>query len=211
MPEDPHADRPSISRRSFLVGAGGVAATGALAAGAEPAPAPLAAPARSVAGPVKIQLTINGKKRNVQVEPRTTLLSLLRVHLDPPLTGTKEVCDRGACGACTVLLDDLPVNSCSLLALDCVGREIRTIEGEARGGGLSPVQRAFAEHDALMCGYCTPGFVMSVTACLEGDPKATADDVRRECAGNLCRCGTYPQVLAAAAAAGPHVKRRKQR
>jgi len=150
-------------------------------------------------GPVEIQLRVNGAARKVTVEPRTTLLSALRNGLD--LTGAKEVCERGACGACTVHLDGRPVNSCLMLALDARSREIRTIEGLRKEGRLDPVQEAFIEKDALMCGYCTPGMVMSVRALLDRTPHPSLDEVRGAVAGNLCRCGTYPKVFEAALAA----------
>src|SRR5205823_12225069 len=114
------------------------------------------------------------------------------------LTGAKEVCDRATCGACTVLLGDIPIYSCSKLAIEAQGQRITTIEGLAQNGKLTPVQQAFIEQDALMCGYCTPGFVMSVTALLKTKPKPTEAEVRHACSGNLCRCGTYPRILQAA-------------
>ncbi len=132
----------------------------------------------------------------LELEPRVTLLDALRNYSN--LTGSKEVCDRATCGACTVLVDDVPIYSCSKLAIEAQGAKITTIEGLAQNGKLSPVQQAFIEQDALMCGYCTPGFVMSVTALLKKTPHPTADQVRHACAGNLCRCGTYPRVLQAA-------------
>jgi aerobic-type carbon monoxide dehydrogenase small subunit (CoxS/CutS family) len=154
------------------------------------------------AGTVTISLSINGAQRKVTVEPRTTLLSALRDRLQPPLTGTKLVCDRGSCGACTVLLGGKPVYSCMTLAVDVVDKPIITIEGIADDPDhLHPVQAAFIEHDALQCGFCTPGFVMSVTHLLSDNPKPTLDDVRHACAGNVCRCGTYPRVFEAALAA----------
>ncbi len=207
-PKEPEKRAPlpdNVSRRVFLKGAGGLAAGGALgsqAVASQKASAEAPAKTRTVSGRIEIPLSINGEKRKVSVEPRTTLLSLLRVHLQPPLTGTKLVCDRGACGACTVHLDGEPAYSCSLLAIDCVGREITTVEGLGAPDALSPVQQAFCEKDALMCGFCTPGFVMSVSACLEKNPAADDDEVRAACSGNLCRCGTYPPIFAAAQAAG---------
>ncbi|MFN7973819.1 MAG: (2Fe-2S)-binding protein [Acidobacteriota bacterium] len=150
-------------------------------------------------GPCPIELSINGTKRKVVVEPRTTLLSALRNVLG--LTGTKEVCDRGSCGGCTVHVDGRTVNSCMMLALDARGRQVRTIEGLAKDGMLDPVQQSFVTHDALMCGFCTPGMVMSVRALLDRNPHPTEVEVRRAVAGNLCRCGTYPKVFEAALAA----------
>lgn len=150
-------------------------------------------------GPATVTLTVNGKPRAVTIDPRTTLLSALRDRLD--LTGAKDVCGRGACGACTVHLDGKPVNACLMLALDARGRQIRTVEGLAVGDRLDPVQQAFVEKDALMCGFCTPGMVMAVRGLLDRKPNPTLDDVRHALAGNLCRCGAYPKIFEAALAA----------
>jgi xanthine dehydrogenase YagT iron-sulfur-binding subunit len=193
-----------FSRRSFLKGAGGAAA-GSLVGTAAAGVAAAQAPARS-SGTIEVELDVNGTKRKVSVEPRTTLLNALRNHCDPPLTGTKLVCDQGTCGACTVLLDDRPVYGCMLLALDARGRKITTIEGLAPQGELSVVQQAFVEKDASMCGFCTPGFVVSVTACLKKNPAAGLAEIQRACSGNLCRCGTYPHVFEAALAAGARMQ-----
>lgn len=149
--------------------------------------------------PVEIQLNVNGKTHRVRVEPRVTLLDVLRNRLD--LTGTKKVCDRAQCGACTVLLDGDPVNACMLLAVAVQGRKIRTIEGITPPGGLNKVQEEFIQHDALMCGFCTPGFVTSLSRLLEVAPNATDEEIGRACSGHLCRCGTYPHILKAARAA----------
>ena len=132
----------------------------------------------------------------MRLEPRVTLLEALRDHSN--LTGAKEVCDRASCGACTVLLGDKPVYACSMLAIEAQGQPITTVEGLAPDGELSKVQEAFIDKDALMCGYCTPGFVMSVTALLRQNPHPTADQVIHACSGNLCRCGTHPRILQAA-------------
>jgi aerobic-type carbon monoxide dehydrogenase small subunit (CoxS/CutS family) len=146
---------PDVSRRGFLGGVG--AAAGAVAVGA-----PVFAGRQESKvlgpGPVPVSLHINGVAKSVEVEPRVTLLNALRNHLD--LTGTKKICDRGSCGGCTVLVDGAPVNSCLMLALDAEGRKIETIEGMAPEGGLSPLQESFCAHDALQCGFCTPGMVM---------------------------------------------------
>jgi len=187
----------SISRRSFLKTFGtsaAAAATGQVQAVAQELEK---ANAEKVLGPDAVPLTlqVNGKPLKLQLEPRVTLLEALREHAQ--LTGSKEVCDRASCGACTVLLDDKPVYSCSMLAIEAQGHAITTIEGLAPGGKLSPVQQAFVDKDALMCGYCTPGFVMSVTALLKFNPHPTAEEVKHACAGNLCRCGTYPRILEA--------------
>jgi aerobic-type carbon monoxide dehydrogenase small subunit (CoxS/CutS family) len=143
-----------------------------------------------------IELKINGQVRRLAVEPRVTLLRALREHLG--LTGTKLVCDRGACGACTVHLDGKPVTSCMVLAIDARGHEITTIEGLGTPDRLSPVQAAFVEADALQCGFCTPGMVMSVAAALEENPALSIDEIKRAVSGNICRCGTYPHVFKAA-------------
>jgi xanthine dehydrogenase YagT iron-sulfur-binding subunit len=203
MSERPHTEssQPEISRRSFLKGLGTV-----VVATATVPVTTIAAEVQQIEklgadktfGPeaVPITLRVNGQPVKLTVEPRVTLLDALRNHSN--LTGAKEVCDRATCGACTVLLDDKPIYSCMKLAVEAQGHEITTVEGLADGGKLSKVQQAFVECDALMCGYCTPGFVMTVTALLKKNPHPTADEVRVACSGNLCRCGTQQRVLAAA-------------
>ncbi len=188
----------SISRRSFIKTFGSTAAVAATAQVEAVAAELEKVNKEKLLGPepVPIALNVNGKALKFELEPRVTLLEVLRNH--SPLTGSKEVCDRATCGACTVLIDDKPVYSCSMLALDAQGKKITTIEGLAENGKLSKVQQAFVDADALMCGYCTPGFVMSVTGLLKQKPHPTADDVRHACSGNLCRCGTYPRILQAA-------------
>lgn len=143
-------------------------------------------------GKMPITLNVNGKKKSTEVEPRVMLLDVLREQFD--LTGAKRVCDRGACGACTVLLDGKPVYACSVLAIDAQAHQITTIEGLDRGAGLTPVQQAFVDNDAQQCGFCTPGFVVATTAFLEKHPQATAEQVRNGLSGNLCRCGTYDGI-----------------
>jgi aerobic-type carbon monoxide dehydrogenase small subunit (CoxS/CutS family) len=156
-------------------------------------------------GPVPVTLMVNGKRMKLLLEPRVTLLDALRNYSS--LTGAKEGCDRAACGACTVLLDDVPIYACQKLAVEAQGHQITTVEGLAKGDQLSKVQQAFIEKDALQCGYCTPGFIMSVTALLKRNPHPTADEVKHACAGNLCRCGTQPHILQAVfQAAGVDVK-----
>ena len=140
-------------------------------------------------GKVPVALNVNGKKLTAELEPRTTLLDALRGNFD--LTGAKRVCDRGACGACTVLLDGKPVYSCSVLAIDAQSSKVTTIEALAEEGKLSPVMAAFVAHDAQQCGFCTPGFVVATTSFLEEHPHATAEELRRGLNGNYCRCGTY--------------------
>jgi aerobic-type carbon monoxide dehydrogenase small subunit (CoxS/CutS family) len=153
-----------------------------------------------LSGAVSVALDINGRRRDVSVEPRTTLLNALRNHLDPPLTGPKLVCDVGTCGACTVLMDGKQVYSCLILAVDAVDRKLTTVEGLGSPDSLNPVQSAFVEQDALMCGFCTPGFVTTISAYLKKNPHPTLDEVREACKGNFCRCGTYPRVFEAALA-----------
>lgn len=203
----PGPRREVLSRRSFLKGAGGVAAGGVLTgtlAQAEPEPA--GGRPRTLAGQLELELSINGQTRALQVEPRTTLLSALRTRLEPPLTGSKEVCDRGECGACTVIVDGRPAYACMLLAVDLMGRAVRTVEGLGTPQNMSPVQEAFCDRDALMCGFCTPGFVVATSACLERDPAAPLDEIKRQLAGNLCRCGTYPHIFQAALDAGQRMQ-----
>ncbi len=191
---------PGISRRSFIKGAGAVAAAAGLVR-VQPAAADekrLPAGVVEKLGPeaTTIELNINGNPATLEIEPRVTLLGALREHLG--LTGTKLACDRGACGACTVHLDGKPVASCMVLAVDARGHQITTIEGLGTPSNMHPVQAAFVETDALQCGFCTPGMVMSVAAALERNPAATTDEIKRATAGNICRCGTYPHVFAAA-------------
>jgi xanthine dehydrogenase YagT iron-sulfur-binding subunit len=150
-------------------------------------------------GGVPLAFRVNGREVRVSVEPRRTLLSVLREELG--LTGAKHGCGQGTCGACTVILDGQTVYACLTLAIECEGREVRTIEGLAEGGELHPVQAQFLAHDAYQCGFCTPGQVLSAVALLEGNPRPSEDDVRREMAGNLCRCGAYPNILRAVLAA----------
>jgi xanthine dehydrogenase YagT iron-sulfur-binding subunit len=191
---------PVISRRSFIKGAGAVAAAASLV-GVHGAEADQAASSEGIAerlgpGAQQIELKINGEIHRLAIEPRVTLLRALREHLG--MTGTKLVCDRGACGACTVHLDGRPITSCMMLAVDARGHEVITIEGLGNPAKMHPVQDAFVEHDALQCGFCTPGMVMSVAAALAANPGASREDVRHATAGNICRCGTYTHVFEAA-------------
>ena len=206
-----------MSRRRFLRGAAVAAiATDAalgrtgLAADAAPAAAADANPAALntvIAGEVKVTLDVNDQQRPVTVEPRTTLLSALRDRLEPAITGPKLVCDAGTCGACTVLLNGKPVYGCSVLAIDAVGKKVTTVEGLGTPEKMNPVQAAFVEKDAMMCGFCTSGFVTTISALVRDNPKPTEQQVREACKGNFCRCGTYPHIFEAAmAAAGKGVK-----
>ena len=154
--------------------------------------------------PVPITLYVNGKAVQLSVEPRRTLLSVLREELG--LTGSKRGCGRGECGACTVIVDGETAYACMTLAVDCQKREIRTIEGLAQGERLHPVQAAFIEHDGYQCGFCTPGQVMSAVALLEHNPRPTEGEVRREMAGNLCRCGAHGRIIEAIQTAAVEMK-----
>src|SRR5215475_3197815 len=147
--------------------------------------------------PAKMAITlhVNGVARHLTVAPWTTLLDALRLHLD--LTGTKKGCDHGQCGACTVLVDGRRIVSCLTLAVMKDGAEVTTIEGLARDGALHPLQQAFIEHDAFQCGYCTPGQICSALGLMLEGRARTADDIRELMSGNLCRCGAYPNILAA--------------
>jgi xanthine dehydrogenase YagT iron-sulfur-binding subunit len=149
-----------------------------------------------------VTLDINGSPYHMLVEPRRTLLDALRHDLG--LTGTKKVCDHGNCGACTVIVDGRAMYSCLLLAVDCAGRQITTIEGLGTGSTLDPLQEAFIAHDAFQCGYCTSGQIMSLRALLDAHPAPNDAQIRRAVTGNLCRCGAYPNILAAAHQAARH-------
>ena len=202
---------PAITRRSFIKGAGAVAAAAGLsrvsssAAAAEQKALPAGVVESLGPGVESIELKINGKLVPLAVEPRVTLLGALREHLG--LTGTKLVCDRGACGACTVHLDGKPVTSCMMLAVDARGHEVTTIEGLGSVASMHPVQAAFVEHDALQCGFCTPGMIMSVAAAVGRNPSVTIEEIKRATSGNTCRCGTYTHVFEAALkAAKPSTK-----
>jgi xanthine dehydrogenase YagT iron-sulfur-binding subunit len=200
------SSRHDPSRRKFLKGVG-VAGAGAalvdhiIAADAKAAPKKSIVAGQPVSGTVDIVLDVNGAKRNVSVEPRTTLLNALRNHLEPAVTGPKLVCDMGTCGACTVLMDGKNVYACLVLAVDAVGKKLTTVEGFGTPENMSAVQAAFVEHDGLMCGFCTPGFVTTISAYLKKNANPTLDEVREACKGNFCRCGTYPRVFEAALAA----------
>lgn len=143
-----------------------------------------------------ISLTVNGKKKEADIDSRMTLAEFLREELD--LTGTKVGCNRGECGSCTIMLDGMAVYACTMLAVEACGKEVTTIEGMAQEGRLHPLQQAFVEHDALQCGYCTPGMILSIEALLREKTEPTADDIQKAIDGNLCRCGSYPNIINAA-------------
>ncbi len=185
-----------VTRRSFMKTLGVSAAVSSISAAVEVKAAELAEHAGpQVLGPdpVDITLNINGKAMSLKVEPATTLLEALRIQLG--LTGSKEVCDRGACGACSVLVDGKIMNSCLTLAVDVVGTQVTTVEGLAKDGKLDPIQEAFVRHDAMQCGYCTPGFVVASRALLNAKPKPTLDEIKHYLSGNICRCGTYGNMF----------------
>jgi xanthine dehydrogenase YagT iron-sulfur-binding subunit len=182
-----------FSRRSFLKGSAvaGVATTG-LTAAATAAPA---GPTTFGPGTHELALLVNGKERKVTVESRTTLLDALRDGLD--LTGAKKICDRGACGGCTVLMNGEPITSCLTLALDAQGQALQTVESLTDGDTPHPLVQNFVTCDAMQCGFCTPGMVMSSYACLQRRGKPTPEQMRHDLSGNLCRCGTYGRVMEA--------------
>ena len=155
-------------------------------------------------GAVDVALEVNGNAVTVHVPPHRTLLDTLRETLG--LTGAKRVCDEGTCGACTVLVDGRPVYSCMTLAVACAERNVETVEGLSRDG-LHPVQQAFIDHDAYQCGFCTPGQIMSCVGLLRDNPSPTSEEVLRAVSGNLCRCGAYPNIVAAALAAAKKARR----
>jgi len=189
--DKPKKRKSNFSRRGFLQGVGitsGALTTGILETEAEAQTgAKITDP-----GEVPITLQINGKPYRTSVEPRTTLLDTLRHRLD--LTAAKRVCDRGTCGACTVIIDNKVMYSCTVLAIDAVGRQIQTLEGLSQNGKPHPVSQAFVNNDAQQCGYCTPGFVMAAKGFLDKHPNPSYEDVKKGLGGNLCRCGTYVGV-----------------
>jgi xanthine dehydrogenase YagT iron-sulfur-binding subunit len=202
---------PGLSRRDFLKGSGAGAAATALAqvplgavAEAAPGSAPVGEGAAMGPGPVALKLNVNGKDLNTKVEPRVTLLDALRNHLDVTgkhldVTGCKRVCDRGTCGACTVMADGKPVYSCTMLALEAQGKKIKTAEALLDSGKLDAVPAAFVKFDAQQCGFCTPGFVVAMRAAFDANPKAAPAEIEEALGGNICRCGTYQQMRDAVA------------
>jgi xanthine dehydrogenase YagT iron-sulfur-binding subunit len=208
MPEDVRkkpGGPASPSRRDFLRGSGVAAATAVLTGQAttalDEAMAAQSEP-KVLSGTVEITLKINGSNRSCAVEPRSTLLDTLRHRLD--VTGPKRVCDRASCGACTTIIDGVPVYSCTTLAVSCQGKSIETLE--SFDTGEKGVPHAFHQNDGLMCGYCTPGFVTACKAILDKNPNPTFDEVKKGLDGNICRCGTYVGVVEAALAAAKAMK-----
>lgn len=190
------SERFRVSRRNFLKTAGvsglatAVTSVGVAEVEAQSGPAVIGP------GDVPITLMVNGKRVDLRIEPRVTLLNAIRNRAD--LTGNKRVCDRGACGACTMIVDGRTVYSCSTLAIEVQGKQIRTVDGLANGNTLHPVQQAFVDTDGLMCGFCTPGFVMATVALLERTPNPTLDQAKKGLDGNICRCGTFVRIMEAA-------------
>ena len=190
LPEKPKPSttRPGVTRRDFLKITGVSAAVPLVS---QVSALALAEEGVAAQGPgkVPVSLSVNGKKLNASLEPRVTLLDALRDQFE--LTGAKRVCDRGTCGACTVLMDNKAVYSCSVLAIDAQNHQIMTVEGLGEPGKLHPIQQAFVDNDAQQCGFCTPGFVMATKAFLDQHPNPTLEQVKQGLGGNFCRCGTY--------------------
>jgi xanthine dehydrogenase YagT iron-sulfur-binding subunit len=195
--EEPADKSSGVSRRDFLKISGLAAA--AVPAVANPRVVMAAGQQVKVYGPgrVPMEFTVNGKKYKASLEPRVTLLDALRDSLD--MTGAKRVCDRGECGACTVLMDDKAVYACSILAIEAQGKRITTVESLTQGGNLHPIQQAFVDNDASQCGFCTPGFVVACKALLDKHPNPTQEDLLHGLSGNICRCGTYRGIRGAVA------------
>jgi xanthine dehydrogenase YagT iron-sulfur-binding subunit len=189
----------TVSRREFLKGAGVTGFASAVTAAGVAETEAQTGPRVLGPGDVPVSLMVNGKRLELRIEPRVTLLDAVRNRAD--LTGNKRVCDRGSCGACTMIVDGRTVYSCSTLAIEVQGKQIRTVDGLANGATLHPVQQAFCDVDALMCGFCTPGFVVATVALLEKQPNATPEQMRKGLDGNICRCGTFVRILEAANAA----------
>ncbi|MEV0474555.1 (2Fe-2S)-binding protein [Streptomyces prunicolor] len=193
MPET-FDEATTLKRRTFVAASTAVAGLPLLTSDRLPASASTPTPADQLS---TVRLTVNGEQRTAQVDNRTSLLDLLREHLDLP--GTKKGCDQGACGACTVLVDDRRVNSCLILAVMAQDAHVTTIEGLARGRGeqLHPLQQAFIDHDGLQCGYCTPGQLLSGVACIAEGHTGSRAEIREWMSGNLCRCGAYTNIVSA--------------
>jgi xanthine dehydrogenase YagT iron-sulfur-binding subunit len=193
--EESAASSQGLTRRGFLTTIGAGAVTLAVSDKLHATPA---AEAEMIerGEMTKVTLHINGRKYHLLVEPRWSLLYVLRESLG--LTGTKVGCERGECGSCTVLIDDVPRYACMTLAVEAEGTKITTLEGLMKGEELGPVQQAFAEHDAFQCGYCTPGQIMAVEGLLRKNPQPSTEEIRHGMSGNLCRCGTYKHIINAA-------------
>jgi xanthine dehydrogenase YagT iron-sulfur-binding subunit len=209
-PKDEKPDKPerfSVSRRDFLKSAGVTGIAAGVVGGVAELDSQTAAGSQVIGpGEVPVQLTVNGRRIDLRIEPRVTLLDAMRMRAD--LTGNKRGCDRGTCGACTMIVDGRAVYSCSTLAIEVQGKQVRTVEGLASANGtLHPVQQAFVDQDALMCGFCTPGFVMATVALLEKNRNPTEVQIRKGLDGNICRCGTFVRIIEAATKAKGTVAR----
>jgi xanthine dehydrogenase YagT iron-sulfur-binding subunit len=206
--QPPTSPTNGVSRRGFLKGAAvaAAAAEGLIAKQLPAQAAPAGDPSAPISGTTSVTLKINGKDREVSIEPRTTLLTALRDHLEPPVTGPKLVCNAGTCGACTVILDGKIAYGCSVLAIDTLGKTITTVEGLGTPDKPNAVQAAFIECDAMMCGYCTSGFVTTISNLLNKNPDPSLQQIKEGCKGNFCRCGTYPHVFQAAQTAAKTAK-----
>ena len=187
---------PDVSRREFLKGTGAVVAASAVGTAAVEAAEEAGSPKVAAAKPQTVKLNVNGQEHSLEIEPRVTLLDALRNDLD--LTGCKEVCTTKNCGACTVIIDGKPVYACSRFAIGEQNKKITTVEGLSQGKNVDEVITAFVKHDATQCGFCTPGFVVAVRAFLNQHPQASLEEIRKGLGGNICRCGTYHGVTAAA-------------
>lgn len=187
---DPSRGRPSFSRRDFLKGSGAAVAAGAVVQGAQEAVAD--DQQNVVAGSTKLTLNVNGADHEVTVQPRTTLLEVLRYQLN--LTGCKDLDDVYVDGADTVMIDGKATYAGTVLALQAKGKKIRTVESLRNGDEIDPVVKCFVKHDAMQCGYCTPGFVVATRAFLDANPGASLEDIRKGLGGNICRCGTYDGI-----------------
>ena len=196
MPNEKDRDASGVSRRGFIqsVGAGAIGAAALGSAEAKQAPAPTTPEEMAT-----LTFTVNGRRHRILVEPRWSLAHVIRDRLQ--LTGTKVGCDRGECGACTVLINGVPRYACLTLAVEAEGADVTTIEGLMKGEDLGPVQQAFAEKDAFQCGFCTPGQVVAAEGLLRANPNPTTEQIRQGMSGNLCRCGAYAHIFQAVARA----------
>jgi xanthine dehydrogenase YagT iron-sulfur-binding subunit len=191
--KDDSSDGLKFNRRNFLrtTGVVGLAETIAVPVEAQTQNTPAAVGP----GDVPVRLNVNGRQIDLMIEPRVTLLDALRMRAN--LTGNKRGCDRGACGACTMIVDGRAVYSCSTLAIEVQGKQIRNVDGLANGDQLHPIQQAFCDKDALMCGFCTPGFIMASVALIEKNPNPSPEQIKKGLDGNICRCGTFSRIFEA--------------
>jgi len=209
-PVDQHSKfKRGLSRRGFIATLGTGAVGVAAAAAAGPATPAQTQTLPEATGLTEVTLLVNGRRHRLLVEPRWSLLFVLRERLG--LTGSKQGCERGECGVCTVLVNDRPRYACMVLALEAEGTRITTVEGLMKGEELGPVQQAFAEHDGFQCGYCTPGQVVAAEGLLRAKPHPTMDEIRLGMSGNLCRCGAYAHIFKAVEHAAEQRKQGGQR